>query len=69
MSNIGKPGENPSCLIINWEAGKRVVDPLVRIEFGREIATIIMLIAVGRLAGKDRLQRLCLRSVYSPAVY
>jgi len=46
-------------LIISRVAGKRVVDPLVYIEFGREIATIIMLIAIGRLSGSDRLQRFC----------
>jgi hypothetical protein len=44
-------------LVIYREGGRRIVDPLVHIEFGREIATIIMLIAVGRLSGKNRLQR------------
>jgi len=48
-------------LVIKWEDGKHVIDPLVRIEFGREIATIIVLAAVGRLAGtgKKGLQKFC----------
>jgi hypothetical protein len=45
--------------LIEWEGGVHVVDPLVRIEFGREIATIIMLIAIGWAAGKNRLQKFC----------
>jgi hypothetical protein len=36
-----------------------VVDPLVRIEFVREIATILMLIAAGCLAGRNGLQKFC----------
>ena len=44
-------------LVINWENGKRVIDPLVRIEFGREIATIIILITVGWLAGSTKFQK------------
>ncbi len=46
-------------LVIEWEAGRRVVNPLIRIEFFREIATIVMLITVGILSGKNRLQRFC----------
>ena len=46
-------------LVIKWEDGKRIIDSLVRIEFGREIATIIMLVAVGWIAGKNRFQRFC----------
>lgn len=46
-------------LIIRWEGGKHVIDPLVRIEFGREIATIVILISVGWMAGKNRFQRFC----------
>lgn len=45
-------------LLIVWEDGKHVVPPLVRIEFGREIATIVMLAAVGMVAGKNRFQKL-----------
>jgi hypothetical protein len=43
-------------LVIHWEQGRHVIDPLIRIEFGREIATIVMLLAVGWLAGAGRLQ-------------
>ena len=46
-------------LVIQWEDGKRIIDSLVRIEFGREIATIIMLVAVGWIAGKNGFQRFC----------
>jgi hypothetical protein len=44
-------------LLVTWEDGKHIVDPLVRIEFGREIATVIMLAAVSRVAGKNGIQR------------
>ena len=46
-------------LVVKWEGGKHVVNPLVRIEFGREIATIIMLIAIGWTAGKNSFQKFC----------
>ncbi|UCG67406.1 MAG: hypothetical protein JSW12_10675 [Deltaproteobacteria bacterium] len=46
-------------LVIVWEEGKHVIDPLVKIEFGREIATIIMLVAVGWVAGRGKLQKFC----------
>jgi len=46
-------------LVIVWEEGKHIIDPLIRIEFGREIATIIMLVAVGYVTGKSKLQRFC----------
>ena len=46
-------------LIVVWMEGKHVIDPLVRIEFGREIATLVMLAAAGWLAGKNGLQKLC----------
>lgn len=44
-------------LLIKWESGRHIIDPLVRIEFGREIATIIMLAATGWLAGNKPLNR------------
>lgn len=44
-------------LLVTWEDGKHIVDPLVRIEFGREIASVIMLAAVSRAAGKNGIQR------------
>ena len=44
-------------LIVKWEEGKRLVHPLVRIEFFREIATLIVLWAIGWVAGKNRLQK------------
>ena len=46
-------------LVIVWEKGKHIIDPLIQIEFGREIATIIMLVAVGYVTGKSKLQRFC----------
>lgn len=46
-------------LLVVWGNGKHVVDDLVRIEFGREIATILVLVAVGCAAGKNALQRFC----------
>ena len=46
-------------LVVKWEDGKHVIDPLVRIEFGREIATVIMLVAVGWVAGRNRFQKFC----------
>ena len=46
-------------LIVKWENGKHVVDPLLRIEFIREMATITMLVTVGWIAGKNRFQRFC----------
>ena len=54
-------------LIVIWKDGQRIVDPLVRIEFGREIATIIVLAAVGRLAGtgKKGLQKFCFFMIFN----
>ncbi len=46
-------------LVIKWEDGKHVIDPLIRIEFVREIATIIMLVAVGWVVGRSRFQKFC----------
>ncbi len=46
-------------LVVKWEAGQRVINPLIRIEFFREIATMIMLATVGILSGKNRLQKFC----------
>jgi hypothetical protein len=46
-------------LVVRWEGGKHIIDPLVRIEFGREIATVIMLVAVSWVAGKNRIQKFC----------
>jgi len=46
-------------LVVFWEEGKHIIDPLVRIELGREIATIIMLVTAGCLAGKNGLQKFC----------
>jgi len=44
-------------LVVKWEAGQRVVSPLIRIEFFREIATMVMLVTVGILAGKTKMQK------------
>lgn len=46
-------------IVVEWKDGKYVVDYLLRIEFAREIATIIMLGAVGCIAGKNALQKFC----------
>ena len=46
-------------LVVKWEGGRHVVDPLVRIEFVREIATILMLITAGCMAGRNGLQKFC----------
>jgi len=46
-------------LVVVWEDGKHVIDPLVRIEFGREIATVIMLVAVGWMGGRNKFQKFC----------
>ena len=46
-------------IVVLWEDGELVVDDLMRIEFGREIATILMLVGVGCAAGKNALQKFC----------
>lgn len=46
-------------IVVNWVDGKHVIDHLVRIELGREVATILMLVAVGCTAGKNPLQKFC----------
>lgn len=46
-------------IFTEWEGGKFVVDKLTWIELGREIATILMLVAVGCAAGKNALQKFC----------
>jgi hypothetical protein len=46
-------------LVVKWEGGKHIIDPLVHIEFAREIATIVMLIAAGCLAGRNSFQKFC----------
>lgn len=43
-----------------WQDGRFVTDRLMNIEFVREIATILMLVAVGCVAGKNSLQKFCL---------
>ena len=42
-----------------WEHGRHVPDPLLLVETGREAATIVMLAAVGIIAGGGGLQRFC----------
>jgi hypothetical protein len=46
-------------VVTEWKNGKLVIDKLMRIELGREIATIVMLVAVGCAAGKTGWQRFC----------
>ena len=45
-------------LLVHWEKGEYVGNYLTRIELIREAATILMLAAIGCVAGKNRLQRL-----------
>lgn len=40
-----------------WKDGRRVLDPLIPVEMGREAATLVMLAAAGMLAGRNGLQR------------
>jgi hypothetical protein len=47
-------------VFIEWREGELIVDRLMRIEFVREIATIVMLIAVGWAAGRTSWQRFSL---------
>lgn len=44
-------------IVVKWVNGVYVRDPLMFIELWREAATIVMLIAVGWVAGKNTLQR------------
>jgi len=44
-------------IFMEWEGGKFVMDELALIELGREIATLLMLVAVGCAAGKNPLQK------------
>ncbi len=44
-------------LVVKWEDGKRIIDPLVRIELVREIATLFMLTAIGAVSGKNGIQK------------
>jgi hypothetical protein len=46
-------------LVVKWESGKRVIDPLVRIEFAREIATIVVLITVAWITGRNNSHKFC----------
>ncbi|MBW1721682.1 MAG: hypothetical protein JRH13_10050 [Deltaproteobacteria bacterium] len=48
-------------IFTGWQQnGRFATDPLMGIEFGRELATVVMLTAVGCSAGKNTLQRFCL---------
>ncbi len=46
-------------LYMCWDADKLLIDHLLVIELGREIATILMLVAVAALAGKNMWQKFC----------
>ena len=59
LRKIYFPGGFDFPLVVKWEGGRHVVDRLIRIEFGREIATIIMLVGIGWVAGRNRFQRFC----------
>ena len=59
LRKIYFPGGFHFPIVVNWMNGRHVRDPLMQIELGREVATIVMLIAVGWAAGKNTLQRFC----------
>ena len=59
LRKIYFPGGFDFPLYVKWEGGKHVIDPLIRIEFGREIATLIMLVSIGWVAGRNRFQKFC----------
>ena len=44
-------------IFIQWKDGKIVLDHIMRVELGREIATMLMLASVGCLAGKNAWQK------------
>jgi len=44
-------------IVTDWQDGKYVIDNIMRIELGREAATIIMLAAAGCLAGRNFWQK------------
>jgi hypothetical protein len=44
-------------IVVKWKDGELVVDHLMRVEFGREIATMLMLVSVGCMAGKNAWQK------------
>ncbi len=46
-------------LVLEWQDKRIVADHLMYIEFGREIATILMLASVGLLAGRTGFQKFC----------
>ena len=59
LRKIYFPGGFSFPLVVKWEGGRHVVDSLVRIELGREIATIVMLVGIGWVAGRNRFQKFC----------
>lgn len=59
LRKIYFPGGFTFPIVVNWINGQYVRDPLMHIELGREVATIIMLIAIGWASGKNALQRFC----------
>ena len=46
-------------IVTGWKNGELIVDHLMHIEFVREIATILMLAAVGCVAGKNTWEKFC----------
>jgi hypothetical protein len=46
-------------VVLEWKNGELFVDRLMHIEFGREIATILALAAMGCASGKNALQKFC----------
>lgn len=59
LRKIYFPGGFSFPLVVRWEAGRHVVDSLIRIELGREIATLVMLVGIGWIAGRNRFQKFC----------
>jgi len=46
-------------IVTVWKNGRHVLDPLILVEMGREAATVVMLAAIGVIAGSSALQRFC----------
>ena len=44
-------------IVTDWQHGKLVIDNLMKIELGRELATIVMLAAIGCTAGRNGWQK------------
>lgn len=59
LRDIYYPGGFKFPISVQWDAMRLVIDHLSIIELGREIATILMLVAVACIAGKNTWQKFC----------